>query len=59
MKIYRVEKCELETERWLDYGTMPEEDMKLVTRGYTQDPEMPDLYSRKNGKYIFLVTKVK
>lgn len=59
MKRYHVEKCEFKTEKWFDYGTMCEEDMKLVTRGYTQDPEFPEMYTRKNGKFMFIVNEVK
>lgn len=55
MKIYKVEKIEIATEKVSNCGTMCEEDMKLCVKGYTFNGLF---YERKNGKYIFIVTEI-
>jgi hypothetical protein len=52
MKYYKVIRIELATEKESDYGLLNEEDVKLVTKGYTNNGLF---YERKNGKYIFIV----
>lgn len=52
MKDYKVTRIELVTEKESDFGVLNEEDVKLVTKGYTYNGLF---YERKNGKYIFIV----
>lgn len=55
MKKYRVEKIEIQTEKVIDLGTWSDEDVKLITKGYTFNGLF---YERKNGKYIYIVTEI-
>jgi hypothetical protein len=56
MKRYEVTRIELATEKESDFGILYEEDVKLVTKGYTYNGLF---YERKNGKYIFIVNEYK
>ena len=58
---YKVEKYDAETTDMIaDYGTMPIEDVKLITVGYKKTDSIGncDFYQRKNGKYIYMVWEV-
>jgi hypothetical protein len=57
MKIYRVVKINIETEEEFDYGTMCEEDMKLMVRGYHHNTEFGGYYEKKNSRYIYIVSQ--
>lgn len=57
-KIYKVVKIDANDKEY-DYGTMCEEDMKLVTRGYKQDEFLNNLYTRKGSSAIYIVDEVK
>ena len=54
MATYKVEK--LTENQTIDYGTMCEEDVKLVVRGYKFNGLF---YERKNSTTIYIVTEVK
>ena len=58
---YAVEKYEIATGRIIaNYGggyTM--EDVKAICRGYKPNEFFPDMWERKNGKFIFTVTSEK
>ena len=54
MTTYKVEK--LTENKTIDYGTMCEEDVKLVVRGYKFNGLF---YERKNSTTIYIVTEVK
>lgn len=43
MERYRVEKCTGDG-KWLDYGTMCIEDVKLIIRGYKRDTLGAELF---------------
>lgn len=49
---YRVMKCDTTTEKWSDYGTVTEEDMKLIVRGYHFNGLF---YEKKNSHTIYTV----
>ena len=53
---YSVIKVNSENGKEINYGTMCEEDMKLVTRGYAFDGL---IYNRQGSKYFFIVEEVK
>ena len=54
-KTYTVTKVEIETGKETFYGGgWAEDDVKAITRGYTQNKEF-GYYERKNGKYMFFV----
>ena len=55
-KYYKVIKVNSENGKETNYGTMCEEDMKLVTRGYSFDGL---IYNRQGSKYFFIVEEVK
>lgn len=55
MTIYDVTKYNLHTEEVIRYGTMCEEDMKLVTRGYKQHPGDKEIYMRKGSNWYYAV----
>ncbi len=55
MKYYQVTKIDSETEKETNLGVNPEEDVKLITRGYKQDESLPEIYDRKGSKYFFIV----
>lgn len=59
MKIYDITKIDTKSEKEVNYGTMCEEDMKLVTRGYKQNKDITSIYSRVGSRYFFIVNKVK
>lgn len=61
MKFYRVEKWNTKTEECVaDYGTMCEEDMELVVRGYKRETCFDQImYTRKGSKWLFMVDEVK
>ena len=65
MKYYKVTKIEITTEKMSDYGIMCEEDVKLVTKGYTLNHDFSIMstgklvYDRKNGKYMVFADEVK
>ena len=59
MKIYDITKIDTKTEKEVNYGTMCEEDMKLVTRGYKQDKDIASIYSRVGSRYFFIVNQVR
>lgn len=64
-KSYKVEKYIAENDRWLDYGSMPAEDVKLVVKGYkrTEDAlgktlatdEITGMYMRKGTMNFYTV----
>lgn len=58
MKRYNITKLNAKTENEVNYGTMCEEDMKLVTRGYKQDKDIPTMYTRKGSKFFFIVEEI-
>lgn len=58
MKRYNIKKFNSKTENEVNYGTMCEEDMKLVTRGYKQDKYIPTMYVRKGSKFFFVVEEI-
>lgn len=51
---YKVMKCDTTTEKWSDYGTVTEEDMKLIVRGYHFNGLF---YEKKNSNTIYTVEK--
>ena len=53
---YKVIKINSENGKETNYGTMCEEDMKLITKGYKFDGIF---YNRKGSKYFFIVEEVK
>ena len=53
---YSVIKVNSENGNETNYGAMCEEDMKLVTKGYSFDGIF---YNRKGSKYFFIVEEVK
>ena len=66
MKYYRVEKHEGRANRWLDYGTMCIEDVKLIIKGYRKntdpdamalfgDDELEGMYIRKGSSNFYSV----
>ena len=55
MASYKVKKIDAITEKEIDYGHLPYNDMKLVTRGYKEDNELKGYYNRKNSRYFFYV----
>jgi len=58
MKRYQVTKIDSTTEKETNYGVNPEEDVKLITRGYKQDKELPEMYSRKGSRFFFIVQEI-
>ncbi len=58
MKRYQVTKIDSTTEKETNYGINPEEDVKLITRGYKRDELLTEMYSRKGSRYFFIVQEV-
>lgn len=58
MKIYRVVKINIDTEEEINYGTMCEEDMKLIVRGYHFNADFGGFYEKKNSRSIYIVSLV-
>jgi len=58
MKRYQVTKIDSTTEKETNLGINLEEDVKLITRGYKQDEELPEMYSRKGSRFFFIVQKI-
>lgn len=66
---YRVEKYEAKIDKWFDYCTLPEEDVKALIKGYKKDldktccyigdvdslEEMEGVYTRKNTLNMYTV----
>lgn len=59
MKQYKVEKWSENLDA--DYGTMCEEDVKLIVKGYKKTDKIGDceFYQRKGSKTVYIVTEVK
>ncbi len=58
MKRYQVTKIDSTTEKETNLGLNPEEDVKLITRGYKQDKSLPEIYNRKGSRFFFIVQEV-
>ena len=56
MKYYSVVKVNLITEEETNYGTMCEQDMKLIVRGYHKNEDF-GFYEKKNSNYMYFVTE--
>lgn len=68
-KSYKVEKYIAENDKWLDYGSMPAEDVKLVVKGYKKlnseekllkmvsTDEIAGMYTRKGTMNFYTVTE--
>ena len=54
MKYYSVVKVNIITEEETNYGTMCEQDMKLIVRGYRKN-EYFGFYEKKNSNYMYFV----
>ncbi len=52
MKSYQVTKIDSSTEKEINYGINPEEDVKLITRGYKQDKSLPEIYDRIGNSLV-------
>ena len=52
---FRVIKLSDKSDKEADYGTMVEEDMQLVTKGYKPSAEYPNIYIRKGSSTYYLV----
>lgn len=55
MERYNITKVNSKTEEEVKYGVYGKDDMVLITRGYKQDKDIPNLYMRKNSKWFFIV----
>ena len=56
MKYYSVVKVNIITEEETNYGTICEQDMKLIVRGYHKN-EGFGFYEKKNINYMYFVTE--
>ena len=56
MKYYSVVKVNIITEEEANYGTMCEQDMKLIVSGYHKN-EYFGCYEQKNSNYMYFVTE--
>lgn len=53
--VYKVMKCDTTTESWIDYGTVTEEDLKLIVRGYHFNGLF---YEKKNSNTIYTAEEI-
>lgn len=53
--MYKVEKGNVITDEWTDYGLYNEEDMKAIVRGYHFNGLF---YEKKNSNTIYIVEEV-
>lgn len=64
-KYYTVEKYNAVTNQLSDYGQMNGDDVKLVTRGYSQDTsddfldDNTKIFARKKSNSCYIVTEIK
>ena len=69
MKYYRIEKHLDKKNIWLDYGPLPEEDVKAVLKGYKRNDLLSELvskewsglagaYTRKGTLNFYTVTEI-
>ena len=56
MKYYSVVKVNIITEEETNYGTMREQDMKLIVSGYHKKEEF-GFYEKKNSNYMYFLTE--
>ena len=56
MKYYSVVKVNIITEEETNYGTMCEQDMKLIVSGYHKNEDF-GFYEKKNSNYMYFVTE--
>lgn len=44
LNYYKVEKFEAKIDRWLDYGPLPEDDVKAIIKGYKRNRDLTYCY---------------
>jgi hypothetical protein len=59
MKMYNITKFDVKSDKEIKYGIYGEDDVKLITRGYRQEKDIPSMYTRKGSRYFFIVDIVK